>query len=161
MPDAREQEYVSPRYVSMRKRRGTPKAKLQPPLTPMIDVTFLLLLYFILTAEFRPNEGPIPGTLPQESKAVSAAKFQPIEVTIHPVANSREICEFEMSGSLERLTNPEELYLQLRGRKDRIGSDEVPVIIVPLPGIRWGFVVEAYNQAYRAQFKTITFSTPA
>ena len=36
---------------------------IQPPLTPMIDVTFQLLLYFLLTTEFREDEGQIPGSI--------------------------------------------------------------------------------------------------
>ena len=51
-------------YVPERKKRKREEAKLQPPLTPMIDVTFLLLLYFLLTSTFRKDEGQIPGTLP-------------------------------------------------------------------------------------------------
>ena len=34
-------------------------------MTPMIDVTFQLLLFFLLTCEFRESEGMIPGTLPK------------------------------------------------------------------------------------------------
>jgi biopolymer transport protein ExbD len=40
-------------HVSQRTKRGRLKPKMAPPLTPMIDVTFLLLLYFLLTINFR------------------------------------------------------------------------------------------------------------
>ena len=40
-------------YESARKKRARPKAKMQPPLTPMIDVTFQLLLFFLLSFTFR------------------------------------------------------------------------------------------------------------
>jgi len=49
------------RSGGMGKRRT---AKPQTPMTPMIDVTFQLLLFFIMTFEFRQSEGMIPGTLP-------------------------------------------------------------------------------------------------
>jgi len=51
-------------YLPERKKRKREDVKLQPPLTPMIDVTFQLLLYFLLTYSVRKDEGQIPGTLP-------------------------------------------------------------------------------------------------
>ncbi len=44
--------------------RMTPKARVSAPMTAMIDVTFLLLIYFLLTTTFRQDEGQLPGTLP-------------------------------------------------------------------------------------------------
>lgn len=46
------------RAGAQRKRKS-----FQPPLTPMIDVTFLLLLFFILTFTFRQMEGQLPGAI--------------------------------------------------------------------------------------------------
>lgn len=36
-------------------------------LTPMIDVTFLLLIFFLLTLQFRTLEGKIPSLLPKDA----------------------------------------------------------------------------------------------
>ena len=63
-------------------------AALQPPLTPMIDVTFQLLLFFLLTCEFRPTEGVIPGSLPENGPLVgpkvAPVRLDPITIRLLP-----------------------------------------------------------------------------
>ncbi len=47
-------------------RRKRPQAARQPDMTPMIDVTFLLLVFFIVTLNFRQLEGRLDAALPQD-----------------------------------------------------------------------------------------------
>jgi len=144
-------------YVPPRAKRQRPKPKLQPPLTPMIDVTFQLILFFILSTEFRANEGMIPGTLPQTGgvAAASNVRLDPIEISVRA---SGESAVYEMSGADVGITSPEELYGYLKARQNALGTAEVPVVIKPQPDVAWEFVVEAFNQALRARFKNIGFA---
>jgi len=147
-------------YVSQRQRRGRPEPKLQPPLTPMIDVTFLLLLYFLLTTTFRQEEGQIPGTLPEKAgiSAGDVVPLEPIRLTLRPTGPQRNGCIYEMSGYITAIDNAEQLYEALIGRR-QILSDEVPVVIQPRPDVNWRYVVEAFNQSVRAKFKNIAFAS--
>lgn len=147
-------------HVSLRSKRPRPKPKLQPPLTPMIDVTFQLLLYFLLTTTFRIEEGQIPGTLPQKGgiSAGDVVQLQPVRVTLRASGADRMNCVFEVSGHNVGMSTPAELYNVLMARKRNI-SDELPVIIMPRADVRWRFVVEAFNQVVRAKFKEIGFAS--
>ena len=50
-------------------------------LTPLIDIVFLLLVFFMLTAHFVRDEG-LPIELPEAESAVSLENNKPIEIAI-------------------------------------------------------------------------------
>jgi len=147
-------------YVSQRLKRGRPKPKLQPPLTPMIDVVFQLLLFFLLTTTFRQEEGQIPGTLPEKAgiSAGDVVPLDPIRLMLRPTGPERNGCIYEMSGHNVGIDSPQRLYEALVGRR-QVLSDEVPVVIQPRPDVKWRYVVEAFNQSIRARFKNIAFAS--
>ena len=146
-------------YVSSRTKRGRGKAKIAVPMTAMIDVTFLLLIYFILTAVFRQAEGQIPGTLPKAgtSGAATMERLQtPIKITLHPTGEANEGVAYEVSGVHERIADPQILKEVLRGRKES-GGEGSPVIINARRDVRWRYVVEVFNQVVANDFKNIAF----
>ncbi len=145
-------------YISPRKQRSKPKAKLQPPLTPMIDVTFLLLLYFLLTSTFRENEGQIPGSLPARG-AISARQItplKPIRISLIPRGPYNDKVIYQVD-NMTPLNSPDELYKVLVGRKKAVRSNEVPVLIQVQPEVRWQYALEARNAVSRARFKNTSF----
>lgn len=147
-------------YIPARKRRPQAKVKLQPPLTPMIDVTFQLLIFFLLTMTFREQEGQIPGALPRLGGLVAGqqVKLEPLTIVIRPVGSDRSRCTYQISGRTIPMETAEQLYQVLKARQQEIGADE-PVVIKPRPNVRWQFVVEAFNQAVRAHYKDIGYAT--
>jgi biopolymer transport protein ExbD len=148
-------------YTPPRKTRGKGQVRMQPPLTPMIDVTFQLLLFFLLTCEFRESEGNIPGTLPAKGNIVLQQRQtpppDPIRIRLRPSAD-RAAAHYEMTGVPVVINSPAELYGYLKQRQEQVGSDEVPVVILPAEDVPWEFVVEAFNQAVRARFLKIGFA---
>ena len=133
---------------------GRPKRRtLQPPLTPMIDVTFQLLLFFLLTCEFRESEGNIPGSLPAIGPSSGAT---PVKITLKPSGVGRS-AYYEINGVAGMISSPRELYVRLKRRQAALGTTDVPVVIHPQPNVPWEFVVEAFNQAVRAKFEKIGF----
>lgn len=145
-------------YVSSRKSRTPEEKAIQPPLTPMIDVTFQLLLYFLLTSTFRQDEGQIPGSLPQSGGA-SAEKvpFQPVRIVIAPEGPGREHARFTVD-NYPPTADANEFYAYLEKRASQGSKDEIPVLIQSNGFVRWKYVVEAFNQAVRAKFKKIGFA---
>jgi len=135
--------------------------KINPPLVPMIDVVFNLLLFFVLTATFRQAEGQIAGTIPELGSfggAVAAVvELDPLPVVIHRPATEDQQDVFVVGGFPVR--GGDELYEHLLNRKRILGSDEVPIIIRPGPDVPWQFAVDAFNQAVRAKFKKIGFAS--
>ncbi|MFW6133354.1 MAG: ExbD/TolR family protein [Planctomycetota bacterium] len=158
-------------YRSARQRRGSGKAKLQPPLAPMIDVTFQLLIFFLLTATFR-SEGNIAYQFPPVG--LTAATDTPVgtvNVVIYQhgegdsakpgyrvLVDNRGVAEVAPpSGELSRAQYnrmSEALYQVLV--EQRAKGEEVPANVKPEGGfIMWKFVVETYNQTRRAGFEKV------
>lgn len=148
------------RYVPDRKQREQQPPKMQPPMTPMIDVTFQLLLYFLLTSTFKPNEGQIPGSLPEKGiSAVSADPRPPIRIIVRPRGGNYEYVTYEVD-NLNPIDKQEDLYNMLIARqKSGSVTVETPVQIRPSTSVRWKYVVGAFNAAVRAKYKNIGFAS--
>lgn len=142
-------------YVSQRKKRGTVKKSMQPPLTPMIDVTFQLLLYFILTSQFRAEEGGIPGSLPRDDgqAAVSEDPREPIQITIRPSSAIGGRVVYHIA-SLPPIESEKELTEQLIKRRGT-GEEPPPVLLEPYGTVTWEYVTQAFNAAVKAKFTEI------
>ncbi|HUS93496.1 MAG TPA: biopolymer transporter ExbD [Phycisphaerae bacterium] len=149
--------YDPPR--KQRKAAAEPRS-MQPPLTPMIDVTFQLLLFFLLTCEFRESEGNIPGTLPAKGNIVQEVQQtpppDPVQIRLRLVAD--RVAAYEMTGVPVVISSPAELLEHLKQRQDQLGSADVPIVIFPSADVPWQYVVEAFNAAVHARFTKIGFA---
>ncbi len=146
-------------YVSERKKRAKPAPKMQPPLTPMIDVTFQLLLFFLLTMTFREAEGQILGTLPSQggpSPTTDILKGR-IDIVIYPLGTKSEGARYEI-GNIAIDNDPKELSDQLMAAAKSYNVKDTTVRIEPKVSVKWEFVLEAYNQAVKAKFKNVNFA---
>ncbi len=142
---------------SRRDARST-KRPMQPPMTPMIDVTFQLLLFFLLTMTFRMAEGMIPGALPMKAGGGGPILIvEPIHVNVLPAGRDNTSVVYEIDGHDGRLTNGTELYTVLEHRSQLTGT-ESPIVITPSPDVEWGYVVEVFNQATRCEFQSVEFA---
>ncbi|KKM69589.1 hypothetical protein LCGC14_1449200, partial [marine sediment metagenome] len=113
-------------------------------LTPMIDVTFLLLIFFLLACRFQLSEGQIEATLP---KVVDdPPPVLPVLVTLRPAGGDGRGVVIEMSDRAEPILDVAELAGLLRRRIEVYRSDEVPVVIRSAGPVRWEHVVNAFNQ---------------
>lgn len=146
-------------YVSARKKRGKPKPKMQPPLTPMIDVTFQLLLFFLLTMTFREAEGQILGMLPSKggpAEPTPTVPADPIRIVVRPIGPMRDGAVYEIN-NIAINNDPKVLSQKLLALAMNSNLEKRPVKIIPQDDVRWEFVLEAYNQAVKAKFKKVSF----
>jgi len=60
------------------------------PLTPLIDVFFLLLVYFVVSSSLTQPEEDLSAALRQESKEASASDLQPQYVEVRPGGTGAE-----------------------------------------------------------------------
>jgi len=129
------------------------------PLTAMIDVTFLLLTYFLLTTTFRQSEGQLPGTLPGPPDPRRILKPTVIPLQVSATGDNCQSAVYSLGGEDKPLRSPQELVDSLRARRKRTGPNVI-VLIQPGRAVRWRHVVEACNQAARANLQTtIEFRT--
>ena len=119
-------------------------------MTPMIDVTFLLLIYFLLSTTFRQAEGQLAGTLPGPPRPDPPAL--PISLQVHAVGDDCQSAVYSLEGDIEPLRSPQELVDALRARRPTRG--DAIVVVQAGRAVRWRYIVEACNQAARANFQT-------
>ncbi len=138
-----------------RRKQPTKSSVIAPDLTPMIDVTFQLLIYFLVTSSFIPDEGQIPGSLPSNKGRATTSPVKPVELSVDESGDmTNETARYTISG--RSTTDPEELYNRLLARRKGKG-DKLPLVIKVSPRCKWRFVVEAFNQGTRAKYMKIGF----
>jgi len=147
----RPAHHVTPHKEGEHARPGASR-----PLTAMIDVTFLLLLFFLLTFTFRQAEGLIPGTLPGGRCGKGILSAIVIDVVPPPGPFDADAGVFFIEN--DRFDSAESLYRELERRKAYLQSTEQPIEIKPAPGVRWQHVVDAFSQGVRAKYETISFA---
>ncbi|MBT3198536.1 MAG: hypothetical protein HN350_01350 [Phycisphaerales bacterium] len=131
---------------SQGKRRS--KTKISVPMTAMIDVTFLLLTYFLLTTVFRQEEGQLPGTLPKTGPGPIDLIVKEIPLHVRAVGDASQSVVYSLGGEHQMLRSPRELFESLRSRSGRADDNSnLLIVIQPDRAVRWRHVVEAINQA--------------
>ena len=149
------------RYVSARKQRQKSRGPttMQPPLTPMIDVVFQLLLFFLVSTHFVKMEGQIQANLPR-LKGPAAVKVMPIRVRLAAVGAEREGVQIAIEGSDASIPDFRAFHAILVDERRRYGatSGKVPVIIRPEHAVAWQHAIDAFNQAVRAKFEDVAFA---
>ena len=140
--------------------RNRAPVKYTPNVTPLIDVMFLLLLFFLLTTRFRVDEGAIPGTLPRIPGPASAELDQDLGLSVYvrPLGEAGMSASYEVGNGGEVITDAEQLFTRLASPMPLLEArrSQVPVTIRARSDVRWQFVLEAYNQASRAKFQKIS-----
>ena len=126
----------------------------QPPLTPMIDVTFQLLIFFMVTIEFRAEEGQIPGSLPQTSGRPPAVPPVLINIKLKSTDVDYDTCQYIVDNNVPLLS-----AIDLQGELVRLKGEkpDASIVIKTDQVVRWNFCVEAFNAAVRAKFTKIGF----
>lgn len=129
-------------------------------LTPMIDMSFILLIFFVATTKFERPEGILSSRLPAEGSAASgpALPLSPIVVRLVPEGPGDD----DFAIRIDRLPAHPGTFAELADELRRLlrqpGFDEqTPVVVMADDAIRWDHVVGCWNAAVRAGCKTIVF----
>lgn len=139
-------------------------------ITSFMDLTFNLLLFFVLTASFSIGEGVVPADLPLggsggTASTVTAPPKTPLVISLRTFgANDQVTIQFE-SISTDPPKDFEDLHAMLKRMqfdpaKNPGGSypPDNPVIIKPDTGVQWQHVVDAFNSIVRARFTNVSFA---
>ncbi len=136
--------------------RGPLYRDISTSMTPMIDVVFLLLVYFLCTASFQQPEQVLPTPLPPTGSV--AYKPTPEEIELGLV---RIELEQRANRPLIRLNGrPCPDMNQLRHRLAAIAATEpnLPVVLDISPEVMIEHVIDAYEAALAAGLKRINFA---
>jgi biopolymer transport protein ExbD len=149
-------------------RRGRPRMSLN--LTPMIDVVFQLLVYFLVSTNFARGEQVYRVDLPSRSEGAAADPFtldeEPLRIEIVP-AGENGLVAIRIPGPWPQPADFEALYEFLDGRRldgenpAGLFAIDHPIVVAPSPSVRWDRTVDAFNAAVRAGYGRVGFAESA
>ncbi|MFT5051173.1 MAG: biopolymer transport protein ExbD [Chlamydiales bacterium] len=144
-------------------------------MTPMIDVTFLLLIFFMCTLKFKTLEGKLAAYLPKDV-GVNTSESEPIEkveILLQVVTEGNKLDPYgepwagegrfvydstrviQYSVGARKTNNLIEISKRIADLHKQ--DDERPATIDARPGIVYGDVVKVLDEAMSAGFTDITF----
>lgn len=145
-----------------RRRGGLGPPKVELNLTPMIDVVFQLLIYFLLGTSFAVGEQTFRMDLPDRSgpSEIDPFELDDAPVVIQVLGAGRVHVAGPWDGPVRTIDLAE--FLE-RHRLDRGGllPSDTPIHIDPNSGVDWGEAVEAFNAAVRAGYHSVGFADGA
>lgn len=129
------------------------KRRLAIMMTPLIDVIFLLMIFFIMTLNFLVPEGVLENRLPERAQAAPSERQKDWEVVRIHVGGGRDgpqiaLQERRVSGLSDLLRN-----------LNRLPRDIV-VVIEPEPNVAYKHVISVFNTCVKAKKTHISFTLP-
>ncbi len=147
--------------MAKRMRRAEP-ARMQPPMTPMIDCIFQLLLFFILTPSFTAGEGYLTTNLPQSEGPNAGVQkhLERIKIGLEGEEPNSENVSITLNDTQSLGDNFGGLLSNLEAFRAQGIAPDHPVLIAPNMDVRHKWVVAAFDMAVAARFTNIQFAVP-
>lgn len=138
---------------------GRRKLSIGLRMTPMIDVIFLLLTFFVLTAKFQEPEQMLPILMAHGQEPVVQRKSEATAVHIRPGQNGCAVDFAGTDGIEVSAENPAEglwtLTQRVEQHFDTAGSG--PIDLYCEDSVAWDYVVKVYDVLYVLGAREITF----
>jgi len=132
-------------------------------MAPMIDMTFLLLIFFLVAAKWRPKEDFLPFQLPAaQAQQYRIGRPEPLMIYIFATQTGCRV-HVSQSGAVQIKDETveadlallmEEIRKCLNAQKRHAGD---PVEIVCSPEVKWDYLTKIYNMFFGAGLSDITF----
>ncbi|NIA17550.1 MAG: hypothetical protein GWO86_04305 [Planctomycetes bacterium] len=146
--------------AALKARRGDGTFALR--MAPMIDMIFLLLIFFLVTADFRPQEDFLPFQLPPASAAtLPVGHVEPLAVYIADSPGGCQVRIGDKAVEIRAQSVEEDLAVLIEKLRDvmnsqrRTTSDAVEIVC--LPEVKWDYLAKIYNVLYGFGMTDITF----
>jgi biopolymer transport protein ExbD len=134
---------------------------MQPPMTPMIDCTFNLLIFFLLTPSFATNEGYLTTNLPRQGGCPGPEPpALRIKVELEAAGPGAEGVVIRLNETQSLGDNFGALAAALEAMRKQGLAAEFPVLIAPGSGVRHKWVVKAFDAAVASRYTNIQFAVP-
>lgn len=154
-----EQASASGFYQTATAGIGRRKLSIGLRMTPMIDVIFLLLTFFVLTAKFREPEQVLPILLGQAEAAAVRADADAMAIRIEAAENGCVVFIGKEAAVAVAADTPGEGLLELTERvQERVETaGSGPVELYCDNAVSWDLVVKIYDVLYALGAQNITF----
>jgi biopolymer transport protein ExbD len=142
--------------------RTREKVKIQPPMTPMIDCIFQLLIFFMLMPTFQSREGYLTTNLPRDQgpNPTEQKDLLRLKIELLDEGNEGEGVSIVLNDTQSLGDNFEGLRAALEGYRAQGLQPSHPILISPTMAVRHKFVVRAFDAAVTARFTSIHFAVP-
>ncbi len=136
-------------------------------LTSMIDVVFLLLIYFMVATEFKTAEESFPMDLPMRTEGQALLlDNEPLVILVESAGDGVHELRIQMKGPWEEVATVTALTSFLRANKmdgfhvSGLFTETHPVLIQPAEETRWEHALATYNAVALADYTNITLGKP-
>lgn len=144
--------------TTWRPEKSAPPA-LGASMTPMIDVVFLLLIFFVCTASFQPIEALLPGDLLISGAGIANVPLeeqpQLERVVLRAAIDSQDRVAWTVN---EKECGSHEQLQDLLAALAEI-DPTLPVVVDPDRDVPLGDVINGYDTARQAGFGKVKFAT--
>ncbi len=143
--------------------RGRGGVSIAINLAPMIDVTFLLLIFFLVTTTFERPEGLLASRMPDQGEGPRVAlPLDPIVVRLASTGPNGEAVTISIDNiASNAIASFGQLKDALMTLHDEPGFDrDTPVVIIAGDEVLWDHVVGCWNAALRARCHNVAFGEP-
>jgi len=147
------------------RKGGSGESKVNLEMTPMIDIVFQLLIFFMFTFKIVSIEGEFAITMPAAEQGSAAPTSEnitalpDIQVRLSAAENG-ELAGIQVGDN--QLKSLDELAATLKaivGDDPQVASDVEMQIVAP-ENLKYGFVVGTINAAARVRIQKIKFNPP-
>lgn len=136
-------------------------------MTPMIDVVFLLLIFFVSTASFQIIENVLPSTIAETTGNSTEAVIDPQEtdlerIVIEGLWRGGQAVWLINEQQYDSLADVRAVLATLREQMRALGTDvsELPVILDIEGTVPLGDVIDVYDVCRLEQYRKIQFTAP-
>ena len=159
MPSNTEQTDLSGFHHVAMAGIGRRKLSIGLRMTPMIDVIFLLLTFFVLTAKFQEPEQFLPIVLGQGQIPAMRSGSEPMQIQIKVCQTGCLVFVAGQPQTILTADNPAEGLLVLTQRVQKRFEAEGcgPIELYCDDAVAWDFVVKIYDVLYALGVQDITF----
>lgn len=131
-------------------------------MAPMIDMIFLLLIFFLVAAKFQPPESFLPLRLATAYGEPPTIKPEPLTININSNTDGCQVqigintpLDIKDATINENLTTLAELISEILQSQKRLPTD--PVEIICADDVKWDHLAKIYNLLYGMGLEDITF----
>lgn len=128
-------------------------------MTPMIDVIFLLLMFFLLTAKFQDPEQLLPVVVGKTTPKSVASNENPLAIYVQTDPDGYRLSVADHPGIPLDAEHPEQALLVLANKVQQLleATGAVPIEVYYDDAVSWDIVVKVYDVLYAMGTENITF----
>ena len=149
----------SPRMRLAKRHGALTRSGIRRDITPMIDVVFLLLIFFMCTLDFKQLDSKLATYLPKEKgQQVNYEDLEPVETMRIQLSMQGERCVCRFNGKSIGLMPGGRKALYARVDAMRSADPGSPALITVDPAVPHKHVVGVVDECARANVAEITFA---